>query len=108
MKTFYIILFIFSLLGMFTASNIIHELSHWADFKDYVAEDRICFLNYNSETGNIGYYAYYGIDEENREIVETIKKFTERKAVILSLVMPLLFLISFYFVINDYYKEKKK
>ena len=98
-KISFAILVIFALIGTIFAGTIIHELSHWNDFKDIAENDNICIIEMpadglSSITDIRGTYTYQ-ISEENKEQAASISRYTELKAYSVQFATTiLLFLVS--------------
>lgn len=107
MKIHIIAIFLFALVGMVAVSNIFHELSHRADFHPYVIDEEICFLEFDTVAGSMAHYSFV-YDGKNPEIIEKISEYTEIKAIGLSLIVVSLFLLSYFYYIDDYFKEASK
>jgi len=89
---------IFSVFGFIVFFCLIHELSHWQDFKEVVVEDRICFRVSNfslfGEESDGAIYSFFpkvGTSEE----VKRIDKYTEYKAYAIDSFFLVLFAIGF-------------
>ena len=106
MKIHVIVIFLFALVGMVTLGNVVHELSHKADLHDYVTDEEICFLEFDKENDFIAHYSFRP-NEENSEAIELILKYTEKKAIIGNILIALLFVLSYFYYIDDYFGVKK-
>lgn len=92
----WLIIGLFTLLGLFFTGILLHELSHKQHFKEIEKDqEELCILNWGGK--NIGYYSFIYPNEENPE-VEYIGKTTELNAYLLKIVLCLLFLLSLYFL----------
>ena len=60
---------VFSVFGFIVFSYIIHELSHWQDFREIAEDDRICFRIDNfSLFGDGATYSFYPVEGSEEEI----------------------------------------
>lgn len=96
----YLILLLFAFFGLVVGGNLIHELSHQQDFKEYTYNNNICYLALPSNftiknffSGSGAFYSYSNTDENQREI-DRISRYTEWKAYGLDGVLAFIFIIS--------------
>lgn len=96
-KLAFTIIILFSLIGLILSSIIIHEYSHYFDYRGLVNEDQLCGLSLPKITENsfslnsaIGYYSFSYNQEDEKEIKE-IGKTTETKAYFLNFLIFLAF-----------------
>lgn len=93
--------YVFALIGMITASVVLHEYSHKIDYKEiskdgeialFVIPDNMSFKTFFSEQALAQYtYSYYMEDKEEES---RISKYTEWKAYGVTITIVLIFLIS--------------
>lgn len=99
----FVFVLFFSVFGFVVFSYLVHELSHWDDFKEITDEDRICFRVSNfSLRGDGAVYQFFPKENTEKEI-EKIEKFTEIKAYSIDGFFLALFGISFWVVLGVWY-----
>ena len=94
----FVVIMVFSVFGFCVFSYLIHELSHWQDFKDTVIEDRICFrvsnFSFFGENSDGAVYSFFP-KANTTEVREKIDKYTEYKAYGIDAFFLILFSIGF-------------
>lgn len=103
-KTIFFIVFIFfSLFGSITFTFLIHELSHYNDFKEISEDGEICFLAFPEKltikqffSSRAGWYKFDLInsDAETLDSYKKTKKYTEIKAYAISGLILFIYIIS--------------
>lgn len=90
-----VIIIFFVLSGVIFIGNLLHELSHKVDFKDYAEEEELCILTYPKLWINEGVVAYYKFDYNSsfKEEVKETSGYTEFKAYFLNTLLLILFSI---------------
>lgn len=108
-KVALIMVFIFAFFGVSVFSNVIHELTHYYDLKDYeLEEEEICALNIplDLDDKRVGYYDFTFKHKEDMEKMEEIRKSSEFKASISDFIVYFVAFIFALTIINLYYKNK--
>ena len=86
---------VFSVFGFVVFSYLIHELSHWQDFKEIATDDRICFRVDNFTFGSDGASYWFVPVKGSEEELDRIDRFTEYKAYAVSGVSLVFFCVFF-------------
>jgi hypothetical protein len=106
-----IIVFIFSALGALFTGFIIHEYTHYFDYKSVTNKDlpdELCALSLPTSTSNLsigvraGHYTLTLNESVNPELIKTKEKYAERKAYFIMLLPFILLLLCFNSLINKY------
>jgi len=96
-----IILFVFSLLGVFVGSMIVHENIHKLDYSNIPKmSEEMCYLDSNWE----GYYKFSVMDEQ-MDAISKIDKYTDVKAYSSMFIVGIIYLLAYAIVFN-YISEK--
>lgn len=106
MKKIYIIgfvmVYVFSFIGVFLVGTIIHENIHKLDLKEIEKDfEYTCYLSFEK---NIGFYLFNNV--RSIEISE-IEKMSERKAIVLEIILFIIFTTAFYITINYILEHNK-
>jgi len=107
------ILILFSLVGMLVFGIVIHEYSHYLDYKGEVTTTEFCALSLPSDTtslnlgSSLGFYNFQ-YNNTNKAQVEKIGKTTEIKAYFLDFILFLAFDICLAIVIINRIKINKQ
>lgn len=108
-QIFSIIFLIFSIFGFIFISTLVHEYSHYLDYKEIESYNKGAICLYGFETDqqsslktimNIKGHHHFFYSLEDREEVYKINEYTEKKAYSLSIFILIIYLISFYYVIK--------
>ncbi|MEK6880893.1 MAG: hypothetical protein AABY22_14835 [Nanoarchaeota archaeon] len=87
----------FSIFGLFILSNLIHELSHKQDYRDFVRDDNICLLVLPKKFSLLSSAALYSytlkdLNSTEREEYQKINRVTEFKAYLLDIILAIIFI----------------
>ena len=113
-KIAFSIIILFSLVGLFLSSIIIHEYSHYFDYRGKVTNDELCGLQLPKITENsidftntLGFYKFSYNENTSKEIQE-ISKTTETKAYFINFIIFLAFDICLAIVIIQRVRMRKQ
>ena len=107
----FISIIFFSVFGFVVFSYLIHELSHWQDFKEVAEDDRICFridnfsLDIRSDNADAAVYTFYPKEGSEKE-VERIERYTEYKAYGIDAILLIIFSLAFSMVTFEWFGRK--
>lgn len=103
----FVLLLVFSLVGVAMLATIFHELSHKEDFKDIATDGEVCVLTYPilSFNGKAGYYKF-NISGEDREEYQRISKYTEFKAYAIDAGVWIAWAACLYFILDRRLNER--
>ena len=103
-----IIFFIFfAFIGVVTIATALHEYSHFNDYKKIAKNDYICGLVLPKSISDIqfdfpsGYYSM-SYDRKDKEVYESISKYTEYKGYFITVLIISSFLLSWAIIIYHY------
>jgi hypothetical protein len=95
----------FALFGVFVFSTLLHEFSHYQDFKEIASNNEICALTIPTDLSystisnlEAGYYKF-SIDPENEQEYNNISKYTEIKAYSIDAAMGLFLIFCIFIVV---------
>ena len=107
------VVILFSFIGLLLSSIIIHEYSHYFDYRGKVVDEEICGLSLPKITENsfnlntvLGFYSFSYNQKDSKEIQE-IGKTTEIKAYFLNFIIFLAFDICLAIVVIQRIKMRK-
>jgi len=113
-KIAFVIIFLFSLVGMIVMSIALHELTHRWDFRELRADGKIfdeemCLLGYGKHNGQTyaGYYLPHYYPKYENEI-DKIIKYTEIKAYAVTLTIMIIYEFCFFVIIHYIMKRGEK
>jgi uncharacterized membrane protein len=115
-KFAWLVIMTLSLIGVVGFGVIIHEYSHYYDFKELnVSNGEICGLILPIEWKNwsefqkqaLGSYSF-NVDDNKRDRFNEIDKYTEIKAYFINIIIGALFLVCFTIIIFFKYKNEFK
>ncbi|MFA5993110.1 MAG: hypothetical protein WC796_05380 [Candidatus Pacearchaeota archaeon] len=99
-KIAFVILVLFSIVGVFVSSTALHEYSHYRDFKGIAQEGQICALSIPTNltlstltTTKAGYYQFK-ISPQDEQAYTDISKYTEIKAYSIDAIMMIVLFTS--------------
>lgn len=94
-KFIFVLIILFSWIGMMVVTNYVHEMIHYKDLKPYIVEDYICLLTL--DPGLTGASAFNAVKYDSNNLtqvegVQYVQEFTEIKAYSASILIMLLWL----------------
>jgi hypothetical protein len=99
----FVLILFFSVFGFIIFSYLVHEFSHYWDFKEVTDEGRICLRVTNfTLTGDGAVYLFFPKEGTEKE-VESIKRHTEIRAYGIASLFLVLFSICFWSVIGKWF-----
>ena len=104
-KIAFVVLVIFSIIGVFVSSTALHEYSHYRDFKDIAQEGQICALSIptnltlSSLTSTEAGYYEFKISPQDEQQYNNISKYTEIKAYSIDVIMAIVLFTSIAIII---------
>lgn len=107
--TKYVSIFIltgFMISGLFFIGNLLHELSHKNDLKNYINEGYLCVLGIDQlnlwESGGMYTYSY---NISNEREIEKISRYTEIKAYSINILLIILITIATLIYLEDKWRD---
>jgi len=101
-KIAFVIMCIFSLVGLLVGGTLIHELIHKSDFKEIKkTNERMCILTFPNETG----FYEFSFDKKQIPQYNKIMEYTELKAYSIELMIIIIFIISFFIALDEVWKQ---
>lgn len=97
----FIIVALFSFIGLLVFSTFAHELSHRQDLKGAVVEDELCFMKMPFD-GTMGYYSWS--ETKNQTELKRVEKYTEYKAYAISSIINFIYTFSMLYLILNWRK----